>query len=142
MLPITLEWIEKAEGDWASLQREARARKNPNHDAACFHAQQCAEKYLKARLQEANVAFQKTHNLLDLLALVRAVEPGWNALQSDLAVLNNYSVDFRYPGKSATKAQANIVALSARLPGNLSVCQYNHPRSLRLKSISKSDWAY
>ncbi len=35
--------------------------KNPNHDAACFHAQQCVEKYLKARLQEANVASQKTH---------------------------------------------------------------------------------
>ena len=101
MTPETLEWIEKAEGDWASLQREVRARKNLNHDAACFHAQQCAEKYLKARLQEANVAFQKTHNLLDLLTLVRSVEPGWNALQSDLAVLNRYSIDYRYPGKSA-----------------------------------------
>jgi HEPN domain-containing protein len=114
MLPITLEWIEKAEGDWASLQREARARKNPNHDAACFHAQQCAEKYLKARLQEANVVFQKTHNLLDLLTLALAVEPGWIALQSDLAVLNNYSVDFRYPGKSATKAQAKSAVKHCR----------------------------
>ena len=114
MLPITLEWIEKAEGDWASLQREARARKNPNHDAACFHAQQCAEKYLKARLQEANVVFQKTHNLLDLLTLVLVVEPGWNALQNDLAVLNNYGVDFRYPGKSATKAQAKAAVNHCR----------------------------
>ena len=50
MKPITQEWIDKAEGDWATLMREYRARKNPNYDAVCFHAQQCAEKYLKARL--------------------------------------------------------------------------------------------
>jgi len=47
MKPITLEWIDKAEGDWTSAQREHRARQRPNYDAACFHAQQYAEKYLK-----------------------------------------------------------------------------------------------
>jgi hypothetical protein len=59
MKRITREWIDKAEGDWSSAQREARARKNPNYDSACFHAQQCVEKYLKARLQEANIPFSK-----------------------------------------------------------------------------------
>jgi HEPN domain-containing protein len=44
----TSEWIEKAEGDWEVGQRAYRARKKPNYDAACFHAQQCAEKYLTA----------------------------------------------------------------------------------------------
>ncbi|NJL91504.1 MAG: HEPN domain-containing protein [Coleofasciculaceae cyanobacterium SM2_1_6] len=27
----------------------------PNYDAVCFHAQQCFERYLKARLQEAEI---------------------------------------------------------------------------------------
>lgn len=40
MKPVTKDWIEKAEGDFATAQREMRARKNPNYDAACFHAQQ------------------------------------------------------------------------------------------------------
>jgi len=62
MKPITLEWVAKAEGDWDSAQREYRARQRPNYDAACFHAQQCAEKYLKARLEEAGIAFSRTHN--------------------------------------------------------------------------------
>jgi HEPN domain-containing protein len=35
-------------GDFATVEREVRARKNPNYDGVCFHAQQCAEKYLKA----------------------------------------------------------------------------------------------
>ena len=70
MKPITLEWIAKAEGDWNSAQREYRARQRPNYDAACFHAQQCAEKYLKARLEEAVIAFGRTHDLISLLTLV------------------------------------------------------------------------
>lgn len=41
----TEEWIEKAEGDWAVMNREHKVTDNPNYDAVCFHAQQCAEKY-------------------------------------------------------------------------------------------------
>jgi HEPN domain-containing protein len=43
---IVDEWVEKAEGDFRTAEREARVRKAPNYDAVCFHAQQCAEKYL------------------------------------------------------------------------------------------------
>ena len=44
MNPLTLEWIAKAEGDMDTALREYRARRRPNYDAACFHAQQTAEK--------------------------------------------------------------------------------------------------
>lgn len=50
MKPLAREWVNKAEGDFATAAREMRARKSPNYDAACFHAQQCVEKYLKALL--------------------------------------------------------------------------------------------
>jgi len=98
MKPLTLEWIDKAEGDWDSAQRERRARKRPNFDAACFHAQQCAEKYLKARLQEAGITFSKTHDLTLLMTLALAVEPGWIALHPHLTALSTFAVDYRYPG--------------------------------------------
>jgi HEPN domain-containing protein len=48
------------------MERESRARKNPNYDALCFHAQQRAEKYPKARLSEAEIAFGKVHDLVAL----------------------------------------------------------------------------
>jgi hypothetical protein len=32
------------------MERESRVRKNPSYDGICFHTQQCAEKYLKARI--------------------------------------------------------------------------------------------
>jgi HEPN domain-containing protein len=86
MKPLTHEWIGKAEGDFATAKREVRARKAPNYDAACFHAQQCVEKYLKARLQEATIPFGRTHDLSALLNLLLSVSPrfnhvrGWRAL--------------------------------------------------------------
>lgn len=70
MKPLTDEWVRKAEGDFTAAKREFRARKEPNFDAACFHAQQCAEKYLKARLHESGIPFERTHNLVHLLDLV------------------------------------------------------------------------
>lgn len=45
MRPATGEWVHKADGDYATAMRELRARRSPNYDAVCFHAQQCAEKY-------------------------------------------------------------------------------------------------
>lgn len=103
MKPTTLEWVEKAEGDWNSAQREYRALNRPNYDSACFHAQQRAEKYLKAKLEEAGMIFGKTHNLITLLTLVLTIEPAWNVLSPYLNGLNGYSVGFRYPGNSANK---------------------------------------
>ncbi len=75
MKQSTMEWIEKAEGDWDEAQRAYRARKKPNYDAACFHVQQCVEKYLKARLNEIGIVFDKTHNLSDLLDGLLPAEP-------------------------------------------------------------------
>jgi HEPN domain-containing protein len=109
MKPITREWVEKAEGDFASAKRELRARKSPNYDAACFHAQQCAEKYLKARLQEAEIPFPKTHDLTQLLNLLLPIEPLFENLRVFLVPLTSHAVNFRYPGEFSTKEIAKTV---------------------------------
>lgn len=106
MKPTTTEWIQKAEGDFAMAVREARARKSPNYDGICFHAQQCAEKYLKARLCEAGAGFGKIHDLVALLDQAAAVEPAWEPCRNDLAYLSAFAVAFRYPGESADKDAA------------------------------------
>lgn len=106
MKPLTREWVEKAEGDFATASRELCVRRAPNYDAVCFHAQQCAEKYLKARLQEADTAFGRTHNLSALLDMLLPIEPLWETLRPHLQALTVFGVDFRYPGESADKEEA------------------------------------
>ena len=106
MKAATGEWVQKAEGDYGSMLRDYRARKSPNYDGSCFHAQQCVEKYLKARLQEANVVFSKTHDLAALLALAVALEPPWAVFAPEFNVLTDAAVEVRYPGNWATKQSA------------------------------------
>ncbi len=113
MNPLTREWVQKAEADLATAQRELRARKQPNYDAACFHAQQCAEKYVKACLQAQGIRFGKTH---DVAALLRALEhavPQLALLMPLATLLSDYAVRFRYPGAFATRAQAREAVRAA-----------------------------
>ena len=89
MKPLAAEWVSKAEGDYAIVERESRARKNPSYDGIRFHAQQCAEKYLKARLCQAGIRFEKVHDLPALQEQVRPVEPLWESYRADLAYLSD-----------------------------------------------------
>jgi len=106
MNPLTTEWIDKAEGDLLTAQREYRARNKPNYDAACFHAQQTAEKYLKVWLQEAEKAIPRIHNLVELVSLCTEVDSTYAILEPELRGLAGYAVRTRYPGQNATKEEA------------------------------------
>jgi HEPN domain-containing protein len=114
MNPLTQEWIEKAEGDFATAQREVRARKFPNYDSACFHAQQCVEKYYKARLQESGIQFPFTHDLEKLLVLLLPTEPLWAGLLNSSKLLSRHAVKARYPGSALGVAEAKDMLARCR----------------------------
>jgi HEPN domain-containing protein len=107
MKPITQEWVNKAEGDFATAQRELQVQQAPNYDAVCFHSQQCAEKYLKACLQEAAIAFRKTHDLTALLDQLIPLKPSWETMRPILEALTTYALEFRYPSASANQMLAS-----------------------------------
>jgi len=106
MKPATVEWVAKAEGDFLTSGRELRARKSPNYDAVCFHAQQCAEKYLKAVLQENDKHIPKIHNLIELMLLCEEIDGSFEMLRADLVTMERYAVRGRYPGEVAEKMEA------------------------------------
>jgi HEPN domain-containing protein len=114
MKPQTVEWVEKAEGDWNAARQLKRVRKDTNYDSVCFHCQQSVEKYLKARLEEAGISFPRTHDLIKLLALALQVERKWVALQPVIAALNPYAVAYRYPGFSAAEVDAKAALKACR----------------------------
>lgn len=114
MKSLTREWVEKAEADFATAGRELRARRQPNYDAACFHAQQCVEKYLKARLVKAKIRFTKTHDLERLLELILPREPQWAEFRPLLIDLGSFAVAYRYPGESATRELAKTAVANCK----------------------------
>ena len=99
MNPLTLERGRKAETDYLVMKTVQQLSAPDIHDAICFHAQQCIEKYLKAWLQEANIRPPRAHNLNGLnvlLHLIVPAHPEWRAWRTDFAKFKPHAVDARY----------------------------------------------
>ncbi len=112
MKRLTAQWVRKAEADAALLGIVGSA--DPElRDVICFHCQQCVEKYLKALLQEAGISALKTHNLVQLLDLLLPGDKTLRRFRPSCKSLSRFAVDYRYPGLTATKRQAEAARRSA-----------------------------
>ena len=88
-------WLRHARSDLAV----ARAASGPDvlRETRCFHAQQAAEKSLKAVLVRHGIAVPRTHNLKILLERLPA-EVVVTDVVAAAAGLTDYAVMARYPG--------------------------------------------
>ena len=100
------DWLKHARSDLAL----ARAKKTRDllYEHLCFHAQQAAEKAIKAILVQRGMDFPRTHDLAYLLGLLP------DDLQLpvsivDLPVLTKYAVRHRYPGDSIRPTRRQYV---------------------------------
>jgi HEPN domain-containing protein len=108
-------WIKKAEEDFNGATRLSRHSKPSMHNLVCFHAQQCAEKYLKAYLTAINKPFEFRHQLEKLLLpLCSEHDRSFEMLREIVRRLDAYSVDFRYPGADADRVEARMALKAAR----------------------------
>ena len=90
------EWVRKAAQDLAGAERLA-AEGGGLRELVVFHAQQAAEKYLKALLLRWRIEFPRTHDLDTLLYLLRSVRPDLAGGLSDVVWLTPFGVEIRYP---------------------------------------------
>lgn len=91
---VVLGWVRKAESDLATADlciAHERAL-----DTACFHAQQAAEKYLKAYLIAADLDFPFVHNLEVLIEICGKRDPAFLSVMSLGQSLTPYAVVLRY----------------------------------------------
>src|SRR5947209_20119088 len=115
----TAQWVLKAEEDMEAARSLAGLPK-PKRDAACFHCQQAAEKYLKALLQELGLAVPRTHDLEDLLDLLLPRDATLKPLRRGLASLTRYAVEYRYPGlRARTREMQSALRNAERVRGEL-----------------------
>ena len=106
-------WAKRAEEDYTLAQLALR-RESPLTYGAVFHAQQCAEKYLKALLVTRSQSFPKTHDLAALSDLCSQngliIPVDQDALQLPAA----YAVQVRYPGDDPTTEEARLALQTAQ----------------------------
>ncbi len=93
---LVLKWFAKAEEDFGVSQNVLPGNA-PFLGAIAFHAEQCAEKYLKAFLLRHGIDPPETMNIGYLLDLVTGVDEALSDSLSSATALNPYGVEFDYP---------------------------------------------
>lgn len=93
-------WLKKADNDLRNITNNLRPG-TPDEDipwdTICFHAQQAAEKSLKATLVSAGIFPPRTHDLIALLKSCVDVDVAFLVLQNDCIALTQYGIAPRYP---------------------------------------------
>lgn len=112
------EWLEIADEDVLVAERLS-SQEPVLWRPVCFHAQQAAEKYLKALLVRHEIHPPRTHDLTELLSDVRTAGTRLERLDADCALLSQYPAEVRYPsrepkptaddGRAAVSAMRRIV---------------------------------
>lgn len=102
------EWVRKAEADRRAARRALQdSRRHADQaEIACYHTQQCAEKYLKSLLAALGRPIPRVHDLPALVRLIGRSPVSAARLRDDLLLLNQFGVEIRYPGATATPAEA------------------------------------
>jgi HEPN domain-containing protein len=107
------EWLRYARDDLEVAELVIEQGSVPR--AACFHAQQAAEKAIKACLLLLQEGVPRTH---DLELLAATLPEGWRLREnpSSLTDLSGWAVEPRYPGDllDATKEEAQALVEQAR----------------------------
>ncbi len=92
----TSDWLKSAETDLLTV---TEILENPAlTTVVAFHSQQYIEKVFKALIEEHDLPFARTHDLLTLKGLTEKIYP--LAVDEDLlSLLNKLYIDARYPGE-------------------------------------------
>lgn len=107
-----LAWLRKAEHDLLNIRNNLAADETP-WDTVCYHAQQAAEKTLKAFLVFHGHPSPRTHDLVALLARCVPFAPDLADLEADCRNLTAFAVGARYPDDLFEPTEADARAMDA-----------------------------
>ena len=88
-------WIFRANEDISVINSLVRSGTEYYTSTICFHAQQAAEKFLKAFLAYHDIDFPRTHDIDFLLAECKKITPDY--FNIDVKSITDFGVSVRYP---------------------------------------------
>jgi HEPN domain-containing protein len=87
-------WLDFAEED---LRVARLAMSDEIWNQVCFHAQQAAEKSLKAYLERRRERVPKIHSLAELVTLCSGLDSSFDAIYEPCVSLDRFYIPTRYP---------------------------------------------
>ncbi|MCS7207404.1 MAG: HEPN domain-containing protein [Dehalococcoidia bacterium] len=94
MRPVAKAWLRQSQADWEGAQASAGAGR---YEWACFQAQQCAEKALKAFLYQHGRTSILTQALDDLVRECQRIDPTFAQVAEQAHLLALFYITTRYP---------------------------------------------
>lgn len=94
---LVAEWVKYAETDFDVAKQLFENMRPRPLEIICYHAQQSAEKALKAFLIKNDILPPKTHDLNRLCEMCEKIDGAFNEIVALCGSLNRYSVLPRYP---------------------------------------------
>ena len=101
------EWMSHADSD-LRLARLAAGDTSIRREQICFHAQQAAEKAIKAVLLSREIEFPLTHDLEELLEIAENTGMQLPKDVREAGLLSPYAVETRYPGSWGEITEADL----------------------------------
>lgn len=89
-------WFARGDAD-LELASRAMLPEGPLPELAAYHAQQCAEKYLKGYLVAKRISFRFVHDLGYLVHLCTGTNPAFEQMEEQALRLTEYATESRYP---------------------------------------------
>ena len=112
MTKMVSSWFAKAGKD-LRLAKAALDFSDDFFEAVAFHGQQCAEKSIKGFLTFHKKSFKKTHDIKELVKVVKSIDAEITKSLQAAKSLTKYAVAYRYPDavklEEVTKAKATEV---------------------------------
>ncbi|MEK7842151.1 MAG: HEPN domain-containing protein [Deltaproteobacteria bacterium] len=96
------QWLTFGDEDLQLARHALTLSSEAPYRLIAYHAQQCAEKHLKAYLVFHSVDFPYTHNIARLLELCAEKSP-WPDTIRDSEELTPFAITTRYPGVKVKK---------------------------------------
>ena len=113
-----IEWVSYADEDLLLAKHGLALAEKCPYRLVAYHAQQCAEKYLKAYLIFCGIDFPYTHDISELLELCGYTGANWVDVLQEAEELTLYATATRYPRVSdkVSKEEAyNSINIADRL---------------------------
>ena len=105
ILKKVMQWLSLADEDLKLASHALGLGAQSPYRLIAYHAQQCAEKCLKAFLVYHNVDFPYTHNIRRLLKFC-AEHAEWTDTLKGAEELTPYAITARYPGEDEQVSEA------------------------------------
>jgi HEPN domain-containing protein len=105
------EWLRHADEDLRLARHAFKLKSAAPYKLIAYHAQQCAEKNIKAYLVFKKIDFPFSHNISALLELL-PTSADWAAGIRSADGLSIYAITTRYPGKDKVTRKEAVRAVA------------------------------